>query len=114
MFMCIKSQQTASSSVWNTQTHTHKHTHTHTNTHTQLFNRTTQVSQYQKKHSPTHTHKEEGFAQTTRSIAWELIPFAVLWASEGCETCVELKQKNIEKTRNKKTGAIILSEYQAV
>jgi len=27
------------------------------------------VSQYQKKHSPTHTHEEEeeGFAQTTRS-----------------------------------------------
>ena len=28
---------------------------------------TTWVSQYQKKHSPTHTHEEEGFAQATRS-----------------------------------------------
>jgi len=42
-------------------------------THTQPFNsplsRTAQVSRYQKKHSPTHTHEEEeeGFAQLTRS-----------------------------------------------
>jgi len=37
------------------------------------------VSWYQKKPS-THTPEEEegGFAQTTRSIAWELIPFTVL------------------------------------
>jgi len=42
------------------------------------------VSQYQKKHSPTHTHEkeEEGFAETTRFIAWELITFTVS-ASEG-------------------------------
>ena len=58
------------------------------NTHTQPFNgslsRTTRVNRYRKKPLPTHTHEEEGFAQTTRSIAWELIPFMVLWASEGC------------------------------
>jgi len=38
------------------------------------------VSWYQKKPSSTHTREEEegGFAQTTRSIAWELIPFTVL------------------------------------
>ena len=41
--------------------------------HTQLFDgllsRTTRVSRYQKKHSPTHNHEEEeeGFAQTTMS-----------------------------------------------
>jgi len=30
-------------------------------------------------HSPTHTNEEElGFTQTTRSTAWELIPFTVL------------------------------------
>jgi len=32
------------------------------------------VSQYQKKPSPTHTHKEEGFAQT-RSTARELMAY---------------------------------------
>jgi len=34
----------------------------------------------QKKHSPTHTNEEEeeGFAQTAKSIAWDLIPFTVL------------------------------------
>ena len=33
-----------------------------------------------KKPSSTHAHEEEeeGFAQTTRSIVWELIPFKVL------------------------------------
>jgi len=38
------------------------------------------VNQYQKKPLPTHTHEEEeeGFAQTRRCIAWELIPFTVL------------------------------------
>ena len=46
--------------------------------------RTTQASWYQKKHSPTHTHKEEGFAQTTRFTGWEIVPLTVLWASEGC------------------------------
>ena len=46
--------------------------------------RTTQASWYQKKHSPTHTQKEEGFAQTTRFTGWELVPLTVLWASEGC------------------------------
>jgi len=55
----------------------------HTHIHTQLFNgplpRTTQVSRYQKKHSPTHTHEKEGYAQTR-----DLIPFTLLWASEGC------------------------------
>jgi len=45
---------------------------------------TIQVSRYQKKYSPTHTHEEEeGFAQRTRSTAWELIPFIVLSASKG-------------------------------
>jgi len=44
---------------------------------TQLFNgplsRTTRVSRYQKKHSPTQTDEEEkeGFTQTAMSIAWE-------------------------------------------
>ena len=42
---------------------------------------------YQKKHSPIHTHEEEEEEEritwTTRSIAWELIPFSVLEASEG-------------------------------
>ena len=54
-------------------------------THTQLFNGplsgTNRVCQYQKKHSPTHTHEEEEqvFAKTTRSsLTWELIPFTVL------------------------------------
>jgi len=41
-------------------------------THTQPFNghlsRTTRVSRYQKKHSPTHTHDEEGFAETTEPV----------------------------------------------
>jgi len=38
------------------------------------------LSQYWKKHSLTCTHEEgeEGFAQTARSTAWELIPFTVL------------------------------------
>jgi len=48
-------------------------------THTELFNGplsgTTRVIQKQKKHSPTHTHEEEGFTQTARSIVWELVPF---------------------------------------
>jgi len=46
------------------------------------------VSWNQKKHSLTPTHEEEeeeeGFAQTTRSIAWELIPFMVLRAIKVC------------------------------
>jgi len=47
-------------------------THARTHPHTQLFNgplsKTTQVSLYQKKHSPTNTHEEEeGFTQTERS-----------------------------------------------
>ena len=49
--------------------------------HTHLITtRTAWVSWYQKKHSATHSHEEEeeGFTQTTRSIAWELIPFTVL------------------------------------
>ena len=47
--------------------------HTQTYRHTHLLNGplsgTTWVSQYQKQHSPAHTHEEEeeGFAQTTRS-----------------------------------------------
>jgi len=54
-------------------------------THIRPFNGplsgTTRVSWYQKKHSPIHTHQEEeeGFTQTTRSAAWELIP---LWCFE--------------------------------
>jgi len=37
-----------------------------------------------EEHSPTHTHEEEEerFAQTTRSIAWALIPFTMLLASQ--------------------------------
>jgi len=44
-------------------------------TDAQLFNgpqsRTTRVSRYQKKHSPTHTRKkeEEGFTQTKKSAS---------------------------------------------
>jgi len=59
-------------------------TYSLTYTHTQPFNgplsRTTWVSWYQKKHSPIHTHEgeEEGFTQTTRSIACELVLFMVL------------------------------------
>ena len=48
--------------------------------HTQPFNSpfsgTIRVSQYQKKHLPTHTYEEEeGFAQTTRSALsqWRLL-----------------------------------------
>ena len=35
------------------------------------------VSWYQNKQSPTHTYEEEeeGFAETTRSVAWQLSPF---------------------------------------
>jgi len=38
------------------------------------------VSWYQLKPLLTHTHEEEeeGFAQTTISIVWELIPYMVL------------------------------------
>jgi len=41
---------------------------------------------YKKKHSSTHTdeEKDEVFTQTTKSVAWELIPFMVFRASEGC------------------------------
>jgi len=45
-----------------THAHTHTNTHTHTHTHTRkrftalwILSETTRVSQYQKKHSPTHT-----------------------------------------------------------
>jgi len=31
------------------------------------------VNRYHKKPAPTHIHDEEGFTQTTRSIAWELV-----------------------------------------
>jgi len=56
---------------------------THTHTHTQPFNGplsgTTRVSRYQKKPSPTHTNEEEeGFAQTTRSIAGSSSLFGAL------------------------------------
>jgi len=66
-----------------THARTHARMHAHTHTHTQLFNShlfgTTRVCRYQKKHSPTRTHKEEeGLAQTTRSTAWKLILFTVL------------------------------------
>jgi len=61
--------------------------------HRQPFNDplsgTTRVSRYQKKHSPlmhTHEKEKEGFAQTTGSAAWELIPLTLLCASEGCQT----------------------------
>ena len=47
-----------------TQTHRHTDTHTHTHTHTTvlqpalwILSGTTQVSWYQKKHSPTHTYR---------------------------------------------------------
>ena len=35
-------------------------------------------------HPLTYEEEEEGFAQITRSIVWEIIAFTVLWASEGC------------------------------
>ena len=67
-------------------------------TSSQLFNGplsgTTRVSRYQKKLSPTHTHEEEeGFTQTTRSTARELISFTVL-ANESCQT--QLSQHTIK------------------
>ena len=46
----------------------HNNTHTHTGTIAlSRLSSTTRVSQYQKKHSSTHTHVEEGFTQTTNS-----------------------------------------------
>jgi len=61
-------------------------THAHTQSFDGPLSVTTWVSRYQKKHSPTHTHQEdeEGFTQTARTVAWELIPFMVLWASKVC------------------------------
>jgi len=38
----------------------------------------TRVGQYQKKYSPTREEEQKEFTQTTRSTAWELIPFTVL------------------------------------
>jgi len=60
---------------------THTHTRAHTHTHTQLFNGlwsgTTRVSQYQKKHLPTHTHPDHRtsfivFLHLQRSMASSL------------------------------------------
>ena len=85
-----------------TQTHRHTQTQTQTHTHTQLFNglwsRTTQVGQYQKKHSPTHTHPYHqtsfiNFLHLLRSIAssglslrawtflWDNLSPGTLWSS---------------------------------
>jgi len=51
----------------------HDSTHTH-NCFTALWNlsRTTQVSQYQKKHSPTHTHHGHQSPQSAFSIYYDL------------------------------------------
>ena len=58
-----------------------RHARTHTHTHTQPFNgpwsRTTRVGQYQKKHSPTHTHPDHRtsfiiFLHLQRSVASSL------------------------------------------
>jgi len=68
-----------------------------THTHTQSFNGplsgTTQVSQYQKKHSTTQTLQEKKFAQTTRSTAWELIPFMALLSQRGLSVPYGIKVK---------------------
>ena len=57
-----------------TCTHAHTHTHTHTHNHfTSLWNLsgTTRVSRYQKKHSPTHTHRGHQSSQSAFSIYYE-------------------------------------------
>jgi len=50
----------------------HTHTHTH-NRFTALWNLsgTTRVSRYQKKHSPTHTHRGHQSSQSAFSIYYE-------------------------------------------
>ena len=59
--MCVYQQLTNAYAQFLKQTHTH-------NRLMALCLGLPGVSQYQKKHSPTHTHEEEeGFAQTTRS-----------------------------------------------
>ena len=64
-----------------THARTHAHTHTHTHTQAKLFNGplsgTTRVGQYQKKHSPTHTHPDHqtsfiNFLHLLRSTASSL------------------------------------------
>ena len=58
----VDNQYKASDSHSSLQSHTHTHTHKHTHTHNHImtlwiFSGTTQVSRYQKKHSPTHTYR---------------------------------------------------------
>ena len=79
-----------------THTHTHSLTHartharTHAHTHTQPFNglwsRTTQVGQYHKKHSPTHTHPDHrtsfiNFLHLLRSITSSLFSLRAIQSS---------------------------------
>jgi len=53
-------------------THTRTHTHTH-NCFTSLWilSGTTRVSQYQKKHSPTHTHRGHQISLSASSIYYD-------------------------------------------
>jgi len=54
--MSKKSLQGCCTNITDAQSHTHRHTHTHNRfTALWILSGTTQVSQYQKKHSPTHT-----------------------------------------------------------
>jgi len=86
-----------------TQTHTCKHTHTHTHIHTHncftarwILSGTTQVSQYKKKHSPTHTYPYHQssficFVHLLRSMAsslfnlcaWQSFCTVSIWAFFG-------------------------------
>ena len=61
---------------------TSKHTHIHTQMLKGPLSGTTWLSQYQKKHSPTHTH-EQVFSQTSRSTACELILVMFLLSKRG-------------------------------
>ena len=63
-----------------------------------------QVSRYQKKPLRIHTREaEEWFAQTTRSIVWELIPFMVLWLLDP-----------MISQHTTKVGRMASSDYQPV
>jgi len=51
------------------------HTHTHTHNHFMalwILSRTTRVSRYQKKHSPTHTHRGYQSSLSTFSVYYDL------------------------------------------
>jgi len=59
--------------------------HRYTQSFNGLLSGTDRMRRHKKKPSPTHTHEkeEEGFAQTTRFIACELIPFTI-WYDTRC------------------------------